>query len=63
MKEMAMLVFMGVLLAPWVCNFYKLSNCDFDSDYKCEVIHGVGVVVPPASYITVWFGDDSDNID
>lgn len=45
-------------IVPWVWNGVKLLRCDFESDYKCEVIHGVGVVIPPTSLITVWFGDD-----
>jgi len=46
-------------IVPWVWNVVKFTNCDFKSDYKCEVIHGIGVFVPPASIITVWFDDDS----
>lgn len=45
--------------APWVINFVKLTNCDFESNYKCEIIHGVGVVIPPTSWVTVWFESDS----
>ena len=43
----------------YVGNVIKVINCDFASDFRCEVIHGVGVIVPPASLITVWFEDDS----
>lgn len=42
----------------WVWNAVKLASCDFESNYKCEVIHGAGLVVPPLSIITVWFADD-----
>jgi hypothetical protein len=44
----------------WGVNAYKLSQCDFAADYKCEALHGVGLVVPPLSWITVWFGHDSE---
>ena len=44
----------------WAWNGVKLASCDFESDYKCEAIHGVGLVIPPTSVITVWFGDDND---
>ena len=54
------LLLLVLLAMPWVYNGYKLTNCDFEADYKCEVIHGVGVVLPPTSWITVWFGDDSE---
>ena len=46
-----------VLLLSWPVNVYKLTQCDFESDYKCEVLHGVGLV-PGLSPITVWFGTD-----
>lgn len=41
-----------------VWNAVKLASCDFESNYKCEVIHGAGLVVPPLSLVTVWFADD-----
>lgn len=47
-----------LLCSPWVINAWKLSDCDFEGNLKCEFIHGVGLVIPPASYITVWFDDD-----
>lgn len=52
------LIILLIILTPWVINFNKLSNCDFDSPYKCEVIHAIGII-PLASFITVWFEDDS----
>jgi len=45
-------------LSVWGINFSKATDCDFKSDYKCEAIHGFGVVVPPASFVTVWFDTD-----
>ena len=46
-----------VLCAPWVVNAYKLSNCDFEANYRCEVIHVIGLF-GPLSWVTVWFDDD-----
>lgn len=46
----------GPLIA-WVGNFYKLTQCDFEPDYKCEILHGVGII-PVISLGTVWFGTD-----
>jgi len=43
-----------ILCLPWMVNAYKLFNCDFRPDYKCEVIHTLGFVIPPASYITMF---------
>ena len=45
---------------PYVWNAIKLASCDFSSPYRCEIIHGIGVIVPPASLVTVWFADDGD---
>lgn len=45
---------------PYIINVYKLTDCDFESPYKCEFVHGVGVIIPPASLVTVWFDDDLD---
>lgn len=42
----------------WILNAVKLASCDFASSYKCEVIHGAGLIVPPISIATVWFADD-----
>ncbi len=54
-----MLLIAAIFATPWVWNGVKFANCDFESDWKCEVIHGAGVFIPPTSYITVWFDDDS----
>jgi len=56
MKTMIVIAILACV--PWVWNGYKLANCDFKSDYKCEAIHGIGVVIPPSAFITVWFSDD-----
>lgn len=47
------------VVGAWPLNFYSLTQCDFRPDYKCEAIHGIGLV-PILSPITVWYGDDSD---
>ena len=44
---------------PYILNLNKLSNCDFESPYRCEVIHGIGII-PLVSMITVWFGTDEE---
>jgi hypothetical protein len=48
-----------IFIAPWFFNAYKLTTCDFDAPYKCEVIHGIGLFIPPTSLITAWFDSDS----
>jgi hypothetical protein len=48
-------VFILMFVAAWFINLFKLFACDFDSPYKDEVIHFIGLFVPPASIITAWF--------
>jgi hypothetical protein len=52
------IVFLLLYLWSYIYNAVELINCDFKSDYKCEVVHSVGVVVPSTSIITVWFPSD-----
>ena len=40
-------------ISLWVANIYHLTTCDFKAPYKCEIIHGVGVVTP-TYWITGW---------
>lgn len=54
-----MLVVIAILSFPtaWLINGYKLTQCDFESDYKCEIIHGIGLFGPLAVF-TVWTNTD-----
>ena len=55
MKTM-LAVYVAILLiigTGWVKNLIKLTECDFESPYKAEVIHTVGLV-PPIGMITGW---------
>lgn len=56
--ELLIVIFLFVGVGSWGYNAVKLASCDFESDYRCEVIHGVGLVIPPLSIGTVWFADD-----
>lgn len=49
-----------IVSIPFFNNIYDLSRCDFEEPYRCEVIHTVGLVMPPLSYITMWFDSDED---
>jgi len=60
MKTSTMLIVVALLITPWIWNAAKFASCDFESNYKCEAIHGIGVFVPPAAYVTVWFDDDGE---
>jgi hypothetical protein len=35
----------------WFANLYKLTQCDFDTPLKAEVIRGIGIIIPPAGVI------------
>ena len=59
MKEYHILIIWILLCIGWIVNFYKLTECDFKESYKCEVIHGLGVI-PILSPITVWFNSDAN---
>jgi len=37
----------------WVKNVIKLSDCDFESPYKAEVVHAIGLI-PPVGAVTGW---------
>ena len=56
-----LILIFALIATPYVWNGFKFANCDFESSFKCEIIHGVGVFIPPAAYITVWFDDDNNN--
>lgn len=59
MKIIAIYIAVIVVCAtPYITNGYKLSKCDFEENYKCEAIHGIGVIVPPAALVTMWFAAD-----
>ncbi|MCP4475431.1 MAG: hypothetical protein GY821_12865 [Gammaproteobacteria bacterium] len=37
----------------WVKNIVKLTRCDFESPYKAEVMHGLGII-PPIGAVMGW---------
>ena len=43
----------GVIGTGWVMNINKLTDCDFEAPYKCEMIHGLGVI-PFIGMVTGW---------
>ena len=62
MNFLSVIPILLVIFIPvaWVTNLVKLTDCDFVAPYKCEIIHGVGLI-PPAAAITVWFNTDKEN--
>jgi hypothetical protein len=43
----------GYTPVTWVMNLVKFSECDFEAPYKCEIIHGAGLI-PMAAWVTAW---------
>lgn len=48
------LLIYGYLIITWVINLIQLFNCDFQPNYKNEIIHALGIIFP-INAITVWF--------
>ena len=55
--ELIMVLIFVFLAVSYIVNAYKLSGCDFEPNYKCEFIHGVGLI-PTLQIVTVWFDTD-----
>jgi len=51
------ILILGII--PWLVNVYKFTNCDFKEDYRCEIVHGAGVVIPPVALVTAWMDTDT----
>ena len=54
-------IYIGIVLfflVSWIWNVVRFTSCEFESNYRCEVIHGAGVFVPFLSIFTVWFDID-----
>lgn len=48
--KIAILLIIGT---GWIMNILKLVDCDFEKPYKCEILHGIGLV-PPIGMVTGW---------
>lgn len=44
----------------WFANLYKLSQYNFSSPYKAEVLRGVGAVVFPVGVVMGYFNIEDD---
>ena len=46
-------------VGSYVGNVVRLVQCDWSGQgsWKGEVVHAVGVFIPPVSLVTVWNGD------
>lgn len=60
MKYLKQYTIIALVLTPWLFNFEQFNNCFENGNSQCEIIHGIGVLFPPLSYITVWFPDDKN---
>ena len=48
-------------ISAYAINVWKFVGCDFESPWKCELLHGAGVIAAPLSLITVWFPSDRED--
>ena len=51
---LATFIFIIYFIVCWIVNIVKFFNCDFESSYKEEIIHALGIF-PLLSGITAWF--------
>lgn len=58
LNSLVMVLVFAFVVGSWIGNAVKLANCDFEPNYKCEVLHGVGFIILPLSMVTVWFDAD-----
>ena len=42
------------LIVGYIMNIVALCNCDFEPNYKAEVIRSIGIVVPPVGAVAGW---------
>jgi hypothetical protein len=49
--EIAIVLIFIWIAVSWVFNLIKLTHCDFEAPYKCEIIHGIGII-PPVALVT-----------
>lgn len=52
-----------ILCIGWIINIFKLTDLDFEPNYKAEVIRVVGIIVPPVGGIIGWFDVGEENND
>lgn len=48
------LAFISFFIVSYIMNIVKIIGCDFEASYKEEIIHAIGIFVPPLSMITAW---------
>ncbi len=49
------LIFVVFAIGCWIVNLIQFFNCDFNPVGKEEILHGIGIFIPPFSVISVWF--------
>ena len=51
----------AIIGTGWVKNIIKLTDCDFESPYKTEVIRVVGII-PPVGAVVGWMDIGEENV-
>lgn len=60
LSGIVILVFV-LAIVGWFKTVYNLTQCDFSSPYRCEVINGAGTFLLPLGAIVGWIGVEDDN--
>lgn len=55
-----LLIIVAILIFPisWGYNLVQLSECDFEPNYRCELLHSIGII-PTFAPVTIWFDTDT----
>jgi len=48
-----LIIFMTLTLG-YIINIFKFANSNFEKPYKREIIHGLGIFIPPIGSIIGW---------
>ena len=38
----------------WFINIIRFLTCDFSAPWKEEIITGLGILIPPLTWVSVW---------
>ena len=41
-------------ILTWLINLMRFIHCDFEAPFWEEIIHGLGIILPPVAWFTAW---------
>ena len=54
----AAIIVIVLAVSGWVMNLVGFIRCDFEAPYRCEVVRGVGIFIPPVGAVAGWVSID-----